>query len=117
MLAIIFEEETPKTKKEKIMILKKYKIALWDVIQSCNIKASSDSSIQNVVPNDLEEIIRNSNITKILCNGSISYKYYTKYQEKLLSRNAISMPSTSPANAATSLGRLVEIWRKEIIKI
>lgn len=117
MLAIVFQEDPPETKEEKIIFLKKHKIALWDVIQSCTIKGSSDSSIENVVPNNLEEIIKHSSIKKILCNGGTSYKYYTKFQEKVLGKKAISMPSTSPANAATSLERLVEIWRAEITRI
>ncbi|AVQ17117.1 hypothetical protein FSBG_00501 [Fusobacterium gonidiaformans 3-1-5R] len=113
MLAKIFEEEFPETQEQKKKLLKRHKIALWDVIHSCKIKGSSDSSIQDVIPNDLTEILRESPIQKIICNGGTSYKYYKKYQEKILGKEAILMPSTSPANAGYSLERLVEIWRKE----
>lgn len=116
LLALIFQEEFPKTKEEKKKFLKKHKIALWDVIQSCRIQGSSDSSIQDVVPNNLKEILENSSIEKIICNGGTSYKYYKKYQEKVLGKEAILLSSTSPANAANSLETLLEIWKKEIKK-
>ena len=114
MLAKIFEEDFPQTQEEKKELLKKHHIALWDVIHSCKIKGSSDSSIQDVTPNDLTEILYYSPIQKIICNGATSHKYYRKYQEKELGRIAVVMPSTSPANASYSLERLVEIWKKEL---
>lgn len=114
ILAAIFQEEVPETKEAKKVFLKKHKIALWDVIYSCKIKGSSDSSIQDVIPNNLEEIIRNAPITKIICNGSTSHKYYTKYQGKQFSTEAVLLPSTSPANAAYSLEKLVYFWSQEL---
>ncbi|MGM9936490.1 MAG: DNA-deoxyinosine glycosylase, partial [Candidatus Ornithomonoglobus sp.] len=86
-------------------------IALWDVIASCEITGSSDSSIKNVVPNDLSPILGAAPIEKIFVNGRASEKYYIKYQEKTLGRGAIYLPSTSPANAAWSVERLAEEWR------
>ena len=115
MLAKIFEETFPETREKKKELLRKHKLAVWDVIHSCKIKGSSDSSIQDVIPNDLTEILNYSPIQKIICNGATSYKYYKKYQEKELGKEAISLPSTSPANATYSLERLVEIWKKELI--
>ncbi|MBR8722161.1 hypothetical protein IX325_000462 [Fusobacterium necrophorum subsp. funduliforme] len=115
MLAKIFEEDFPETREKKKELLRKHKLAVWDVIHSCKIKGSSDSSIQDVIPNDLTEILNYSSIQKIICNGATSYKYYKKYQEKELGKEAISLPSTSPANATYSLERLVEIWKKELI--
>ncbi|CAL7872981.1 DNA-deoxyinosine glycosylase [Fusobacterium necrophorum subsp. funduliforme] len=115
MLAKIFEEAFPETREKKKELLRKHRLAVWDVIHSCKIKGSSDSSIQDVIPNDLTEILNYSSIQKIICNGATSYKYYKKYQEKELGKEAISLPSTSPANATYSLERLVEIWKKELI--
>ena len=85
-------------------------IALWDAIYSCDIIGSSDSSIKNVVPTDLKPILEHSHVKKVFCNGATSAKYYKKYQEKELGIEAETLPSTSPANAAYSVDRLVEIW-------
>ena len=74
-------------------------IALWDVIASCRIEGSSDSSIRDVVPNDLSRILSASSIQAIFCNGKTSWNYYKKYQEAVTGIPAVSLPSTSPASA------------------
>ena len=107
--------EVPETIEEKKAFMLKHNIAMWDTIYSCDIIGSSDSSIKNVVPTDLKSIIDNSNIEKVICNGKTSGKYYEKYQMKYLGIKPDILPSTSPANAAYSLGKLVEIWKKSII--
>lgn len=104
----------PSTIEEKKAMLHKHHIALWDAIYSCDIIGSSDSSIKNVVPTDLKPILEQSKITKVFCNGATSSKYYKKYQEKVLGIEAVTLPSTSPANAAYSLDRLIEIWTDHI---
>ena len=100
----------PATIEEKKAMLHKYHIALWDTIYSCDIIGSSDSSIKNVVPTDLGQIISNSRIERVYCNGAASGNYYKKYQQKVLGIEAEVLPSTSPANAAYSLDRLIGIW-------
>ena len=105
-------EKKPETVEEKKDFLHRNRIAVWDVIHSCDIIGSSDSSIRNVVPNDLSEILESADIRQIYCNGAKSYEYYRKYQEKETGRKAKKLPSTSPANAAWSLERLCEAWRK-----
>ena len=107
-----FSEKKPETVEEKKDFLHRNCIAVWDVIHSCDIIGSSDSSIRNVVPNDLSEILESADIRQIYCNGAKSYEYYRKYQEKETGRKAKKLPSTSPANAAWSLERLCEAWRK-----
>ena len=81
------------------------------VIGQCTITGSSDSSIRDVVPNDLRAITEHAPIERIFCNGNTSLKYYRRYNEPLLGRPAVVLPSTSPANAAWSLQRLAEAWR------
>lgn len=108
----VLSERTPITIEEKKAFLHRNHIALWDVIQSCDIIGSSDSSIRNAVPNDLTEIFKAADIQAIYCNGAKSYQYYEKYQEKMLGRKAVKLPSTSPANAAFSLDKLMESWKK-----
>lgn len=106
--------DTPATIEEKSDFLHKNHIALWDVIASCDITGSSDSSIKNVVANDLTEILENADIRQIFVNGKTAEKYYNKYIRDTIGRASVCLPSTSPANAGWSLNRLVETW--EIIK-
>ena len=115
MLAKIFESETPKTVEEKRKFILTNCLALWDVIASCDIIGSSDSSIKNVVPNDLSIILSLANIKQIFVNGKTAEKYYNKYIAKQIEQEAICLPSTSPANATWSLERLVDAWK--IIKL
>lgn len=110
VLAKVMENPVPESIEEKTAFLLRNHIAVWDVIASCTIEGSSDSSIKNVVPNDLTKILSGSGITQIFCNGGTSYQYYRKYQEKITKKTAIRLPSTSPANAAWSLDRLAEQW-------
>lgn len=86
------------------------KIAVWDVIDSCEITGSSDASIKNVVPADLSIILDNANIKKIYANGDKAFKLYMKYSYPITKRDIIKLPSTSPANATFSLEKLVENW-------
>ena len=110
VLAQVLNETVPQTIPEKKEMLLRHHIALWDVIASCDIAGSSDSSIKNVVPTDLGQIISNSRIERVYCNGAASGNYYKKYQQKVLGIEAEVLPSTSPANAAYSLDRLIGIW-------
>ena len=98
---------------EKEMLLRNH-IAVYDVVWQCKIIGSSDSSIKDVVPADITTIVENSKIRKIYANGKLAEKLFSKYQEKKVGIKAIGLPSTSPANAAYSLERLVEIWSEQI---
>lgn len=109
--AAVFQDSVPQTIEEKRAFLLRSHIALWDVIASCEITGSSDSSIRNVVPNDLTAILQGAPIRQIFVNGGTAAKYYEKYQQPVLQRTAVRLPSTSPANAAWSLERLVEAWK------
>ena len=109
--AAVCGAEVPVTIEEKRTFLLQNHIALWDVIASCEITGSSDSSIRNVVPNDLTPIFKTAQIRQIYVNGGTAAKYYDKYQKPVLQRDAIRLPSTSPANAAWSVERLVSVWQ------
>ncbi len=106
----VFGEEVPHTIPEKKEFLLRNHIALWDVIGSCDIEGSADSSIRNVSANDLSVILEHADILQIYVNGQTAYKYYRKYSEKNTGRPAICLPSTSPANAAWSVERLISAW-------
>ena len=107
----VFEEEEPKTIEEKKALLLRNHIAVWDVIAGCDIEGSSDSTIKNVQPNDLSVILDNAQIKAIYVNGKTAEKYYKKYIEKSINRKAVCLPSTSPANAAWSIEKLLDTWR------
>ena len=91
-------------------MLLKHQIAVWDVIASCDIIGSSDSSIKNVVPSEIPKLLKESKISKIYANGDKAYRLYKKYCEEVTGIEAVKLPSTSPANAAFTLERLVEVW-------
>lgn len=110
VLALVFDEKKPETIPEKRDFALRHNLALWDVLASCDIEGSADSTIKNAVANDLSEIIKNSKVEKIFVNGKTAEKYYIKYTEKKLGRKAFCLPSTSPANASYSIERLKEAW-------
>lgn len=110
VLCAVFEDTLPETIEEKKIFLLKHHIAVWDVIASCDIKGSSDSSIQNAVPNDFSNILKTAPIRQIFTNGGTAYKLYTKYSEEITGIPAVKLPSTSPANASFSLERLINSW-------
>ena len=111
LLASLFGEEAPRTVEEKRALALRNRVALWDTVYSCDIVGSSDSSIRSVVPTDLRPILNGSRITRVFCNGAASGRYYRMYQEKTLGREAVVLPSTSPANAAWTMERLRAAWR------
>ena len=117
VLAAVVGKELPGTIEEKKAFLLANRIAVWDVIGSCTIHGSSDASIRDVRPNDLGRILESASIQKICTNGGTSWKLYRKYQMPLTGMAPIRLPSTSPANAAWSLERLVEEWQREIGEI
>lgn len=106
----VFECREPVTIEEKKSFLLDHGIAVWDVIASCEIEGSSDSSIKNVVPNNLSEILNVAQIQKIFINGKTAEKYYNKYIKDKTGIEAVCLPSTSPANAMWSLDKLIEAW-------
>lgn len=112
VLAAVFEREIPQTAEEKRTMLLECGIALWDVIASCEIEGSADSSIRQVVPNDIQVILDAAEIKHIFVNGKTAETYYNRFLRMQTGREAICLPSTSPANAAWSLERLIAQWRQ-----
>lgn len=110
VISEIYKEELPTTIEAKRQLLLKNKIAVWDVIQSCEITGSSDSSIKNVIPNDIRSLLDQADIRSIYANGGTAYRLYLKYCYGSTGRDIIKLPSTSPANAAFSLESLVNHW-------
>lgn len=115
VIASITNYPVPESIEEKRRMLLENNIAIWDVIKSCTIKGSSDSSIKDVIPNEIEKIINDSNIKKVYTNGDKAHRLYVKYCLENTGIEDEKLPSTSPANAAFSLDRLIEIWKEKIV--
>lgn len=111
VVASVYSCPVPKTVEEKKNMLLSNKIAVWDVIKSCEITGSADSTIKSVIPNDLSEILSVADIKKIYANGKTAQSLYNKYIKKNIGFDIISLPSTSPANAAYSLEKLIKEWK------
>ncbi len=115
ILAGVFEEDTPESVEDKKAFLLRHRLSVWDVLASCEIKGSSDASITNAVPNDVSVILKKAPVKKVILNGKTAQKYYDKYLRKTVSCEAVTLPSTSPANAAWSYENLLCEWKKEIL--
>ena len=114
VLAAVYGSEVPGTVEEKKSLLLSRHIAIWDVIDSCDIIGSSDSSIKNVIPADIAGILQKTKITRIFANGKTAGNLYKKFCEESTGIKATVLPSTSPANAAVSLEKLIQIWKEEL---
>ena len=112
VLAGCFGQKTPQSTEDKIKLLLENGIALWDVLASCEIQGSDDSTIQKPVYNDIATFVSDKPIGKILCNGKKTYGFCLHLD---LPVPILYLPSTSPANAAWSMGRLMEAWKTELI--
>lgn len=111
VMASICNQEVPKTIEEKKEMLLANHIAIWDVIDSCDIIGSSDSSIKNVVPADIVGLLEKTNIKQIFANGKTAGKLYEKFSKETTGLEITVLPSTSPANAMFSLERLITEWK------
>lgn len=115
MLAAVFDEPIPKSIEEKKALLKKRKLALYDAVLECDIKGSADTSMRNVVPTDISEIMKTGSVKKIITNGKTAARWFFKFQRDEWLALAKCLPSTSPANFTVNFETLVEIWKKELL--
>ena len=111
VMAQVLDCAVPETVEQKKEMLLSHHIAVWDVIASCEITGSSDASIRDVTPNDLSQILNCADIRAIYTNGGKAQQLYKTYIFPVTGREAVLLPSTSPANAGYSLERLVEAWQ------
>ncbi len=115
LLSACFGESVPMSIDEKRQMLLGHSISLWDVLASCRISGSADSSITAAVPNELQRILDTASIERVLCNGSTAGKLYLRHQKGIIGTEPVILPSTSPANAAWSLTRLCEAWKPHLL--
>lgn len=110
LIAALTGEATPKTVEAKRTLLLRHGIALWDVLAACDITGSADSTIKNATPNDLAPILTAAPIELVITNGRTAHAHYVKHTYPITHREAVCLPSTSPANAACSLPTLIDAW-------
>ena len=111
VMAAVLGEDIPETIPQKKAMLKKHHIALWDVLDSCTIVGASDTSIEDPVVNNIGELVKKSKVSRIFCTGATAYNLYKKFCANDVGIEAIKLPSTSPANCAVSLEKLVEAYK------
>ena len=110
VLSAVFSAPLPATIDEKKRLILTNGLALFDVIASCTIAGSADSSVTDVVPNDLTPILRTGSIERVFVNGKTAEKYYLKYLAEKTGIPCVCLPSTSAANASYSLEKLIAAW-------
>ena len=111
ILAALTGQKIPQTVSEKRAFLLEQHIAIWDVIASCDIIGSSDSTIKNVVPADLPVILNHAPIQRIYANGGKAFELYQRYSLENTGAAIVKLPSSSPANAAFQMERLLKYWK------
>lgn len=112
LLAALTQEEVPTSIPDKQALLLRHGIALWDVVQSCRIIGSSDSSIREITPIPIRELWNEADIQAVFANGSTAWSLYMEHLYPITQMEAIKLPSTSPANAAVSSDRLLLRWKQ-----
>lgn len=116
MMAHLLQEELPSVYEEKLAMLLRHHIALWDSIGSCEREGSLDSAIHDEKSNDFSALLRDYPKIRTICfNGGKSAQTFKRYNKELLKREDLTfhaMPSTSPANARWRLPMLEERWGK-----
>jgi hypoxanthine-DNA glycosylase len=117
IIAAITDNETPATYGDKLSLLIKNKIGVWDVVREAKRIGSLDTNIVGEVPNDIDSFIsRHKNLKVVGFNGTKAMKLFDKYFKRQAQIKYIQLPSSSPANARIKFEKMSEKWRKVIIE-
>ena len=111
VLAALFGRPVPEGTENRRCFLLENRIAVFDVLRSCEIRGSADASIKAPEPNDLTEILQTADIRAIAANGKKAGELYRRYCKEAVERPALCLPSTSPANAGMTLEKLIGVWK------
>ena len=114
-LALALGEQPPATIEEKTALLLRHRLALWDVLASCEISGASDASIKNPVANDIPALIASCRITRVLCTGATSARLYTRLVLPKTKIPCEILPSPSAANARMRLEDLAREYKLLIL--
>ncbi|MBQ9229199.1 MAG: DNA-deoxyinosine glycosylase [Eubacterium sp.] len=114
VLARVTGEPCPADIAEKKQLLLAHNIALWDVIASCEVEGSADSTIRDITVNDIPALLAQCPICAVFTNGKKADALYRRHLAAVTGMEAVCLPSTSPANAAWSEDALYDVWNKAI---
>ena len=115
LLFTLFDKEYTINYAERLAFLHEHQIALWDVCASAIRPGSMDHAIEEEIPNPINKLIVEQQITSVFFNGQKASKLYTKFFPALPSVAYTTLPSTSPANASFTLEKLLREW--EVIRV
>lgn len=108
----IFNAEIPKSYSERVELLIRNRIALWDVLRECERKGSADSTIARESPNAITEFLEtHEKVRHIFFNGRMAAHYFRKHCSTELAIQTFTLPSTSPANAQKSFDQKFNEWK------
>ena len=114
VLSGVFNRPLPSTNDERAELALSCGVALWDVIYSCDIVGAADSTIKNVVYNDINGLLAtHKNITRVFTTGGKAFELLKKYAKTVdndIISSAKKLPSTSPLNCGTSLSALIDAY-------
>ncbi|MFD1065799.1 DNA-deoxyinosine glycosylase [Oceanobacillus locisalsi] len=116
MMYRILNEKAAVTYSEKIEIIQKHQLALWDTIGYCFRQGSLDMHIEEEEPNDIAGLLKEyPSIQLIACNGTKAYHSFKKYITPMLEQeiDVLKLPSTSPIPGKynKSFEEKIEVWR------
>lgn len=111
LLAALAGAPVPQSIPQKTKLICGHHLALWDTLRQCRMEGAADTSIKDPVPNDIAALVQESHIEAVFCNGAAAAKFYHRYCEKNVGFAAVCLPSTSPANAAYSMQKLLAAWQ------
>ncbi|MEA4869564.1 MAG: DNA-deoxyinosine glycosylase [Christensenella sp.] len=114
-LALALDEPAPRMHEEKTALILRHRLALWDVLASCDIAGASDASIQNPVANDIPALIHATRISRVLCTGATAGRLYTKLVFPVTNIPCVVLPSPSAANARMRLEELARVYRERLL--
>ena len=116
LMAYLYHDDTPDSPEAKRAFAIRHGIALWDVLGSCDINGASDASIRHPVPNDFSQLLQEAPIARIFTTGKTAYTLFQRHIAPTLHRDAIYLPSTSPANQALfPWNKLVQAWQTALL--
>ncbi|MGN0563395.1 MAG: DNA-deoxyinosine glycosylase [Candidatus Heritagella sp.] len=111
VMAALLDEPLPRTPEEKRALVLNHRIALWDVLQSCEIRGAGDASIRKPVANPIGRLLEQTKICAVFATGQKAAALYTRYCFPRTHLPVHALPSTSPANCRVGMDALLESYR------
>ncbi len=103
---------------QRLVLLERAGLALWDVMARCVRPGSLDADIEpgSVVANDFVPLFaRHPGLKAVLCNGKAAHRAFLRYAAPQLAAASLHptvelLPSTSPAHAAMPFHQKRNLW-------